>query len=81
MTYKHFLQLVTAHKKYKDFVADTPIDIRGSKGRQMYLEDDKALLSKDIGPGPDEIDITSKEVETKWAVREVFEALPKGVNH
>ena len=81
MTYKQFLLLVTAHKKFKDFVMNAPIKVREVTGRHIGLENEKVFLSKDIGPGPEELEITNREIDSKLAVKEVFEALPKGINH
>ena len=80
MNYVEFLFIVSSHKKYVDWASEVPIDIDGNKGRLIYFENLHAYLSKDIGPGKPDIVITKREVDSKWAVREVFMAFDKGVN-
>lgn len=83
MTYKTFLSIVAGHKKYAGWQFEDPIATPSGKGRYIYKDDDydeKVILDKDIGPGPDEINITNMIIDNKIAVREVFERLSLGVN-
>lgn len=82
MNYLNFLQIVSGHKKYLDWIAHEPISAGKSKGRQIYFDYSQVFLSRDIGPASDkdEIVITKEEVDPRWAVKEVFVMFNDGRN-
>lgn len=82
MNYLELLLILKPNKDNPDYVFDIPIDIMGSKGRTIYMDTSgHVYLSKDIGPGLDEIDITNKIINKRQIIHEVFTSLAKGVNN
>lgn len=82
MNYLDFLHIVSSHRKHLYWAAGVPISVGKSKGRQIYFDYSQVFLSRDTGPVSEknEIAITNKEVDPKWAVKEVFIMFNSEVN-
>jgi hypothetical protein len=75
MTYDEFLSVIEKAKNRKEgsWIFSSPISAQNSHGTGVYREKGKVFLSVDIGPGPEKIDITNREISGKRAIREIFE--------
>lgn len=82
MTYDEFLSVIEKAKNRKEgsWIFLNPISAQNNHGTGIYREKGKVVLSVDIGPGPDEIDVTKREISEKRAVREIFENYNTGRN-